>query len=481
MIPFSTFEPDSSKFNPAASVATKNVLPVKDGWAPMRAYGEFSSALSEQCYGAQEGQKSDGTYELFAFTETTIQKYDSSTMGWTDVTPLAGAMTLPNGNIWSTVDYGDYVIGTNTSDGPQYYDMNSSTEFIALPGSPPSARYVNKVGEYLFLMHTTADPNLVQWSGIGDITEWTEGEATSSSQTIPDAGPIQGSARAQNGLYVICQDQINLFTFNPTGPYTFSRSVVNPSRGCISPGSIVEANGTFFYLDEEGFYMGPQGVPIGAEKVNRYFLDNVDADFLPETQGAADAINKIVWWRYKKTDATYEMLGYDWQLDRWTRAEANVNFLFNLHSPGYTLDGLDAVSAVLDDLPYSLDSRVWKGGRPTLAAFNTSHKFGYFEGDNMEASLETADVELGDGLHRACLRGYRFKTDAATFTGQVAALDKYGDTVTFAAAKSPQTSGIIKERKTGRLHRFRQIIPAAENWTHSHGVLVDARQRAGRR
>jgi hypothetical protein len=474
MIPLARFKPDGSLFNPSASLNITNVLPVADGWAPMPDFSAFSTALSGQCYGAIDGRQDDGTYELFAFTTTGAFKFDSSTLGWNDVTPSAGALALPNGDLWSMVQYGDYVIATNSTDGPQVYELGVSSLFSALSGSPPSAKYVNSAGDYLFLMHTASNPNLVQYSGINDITDWTiDGANGSDSQTIPDAGPIQGSARGQGGLFVLCLDQINKFTQMSEGPYAFRRDVVNPSRGCVSPASIVEAAGTFFYLDEDGFYMGPEGTPIGAEKVNRYFLERINEDFLSEVQGAVDSANKMVWWRFLKNDATYEVLGYDWQLQEWTRLDTNINYLFNVHSPGYTMEGLDNISSSLDALPYSLDSRVWKGGRPSFGGFNSSNQFGYFAGSNMAATLQTADTELGGPFGRAFVQGYRFVTDAATHTGRVSGKETHGSALSWSSATSPEATGLIPARSSARLHRFELTVPAGETWTHAHHVVPE--------
>jgi len=480
MIPFGPFEPDKSLFNPAAAQATCNVLPVADGWGPAKSLDNISTALSEQCFGAISARNTAGNYRIFAFTQTTLNEYDSATLGWTDVTPTAGATNLPiDSDIWSTAQWGQTIITTNINDGPLAFDMDSSTEFAALAGSPPVARYILTTGEFVVLMHTSSFPNRVYWSGIGDSTHWTDGEKGSSSQDLPDGGPIMGGVRVEGGAFILQQNRIRRMQFNPSGNYTFSFSVANPSRGCVSPASIVEAAGTFFYLDEDGFYAGAEGRPIGAEKVNRYFLADVDGDFITSVQGSVDTTNKMVWWRYRKRDATYGLIGYDWQLDRWTELGVSATFLFNAHSPGYSLEALDNVSATLEGLPYSLDSRVWQGGRPAFAGFDSSHQMGFFEAANLEATLETADIPLG-GSNRAFVNGFRVTTDAATHTGQISAKATHGASVSYNTAASPSTDGLIPCRSDGRLHRFKATIPAGEVWTHAHNVDAVVR-RSGKR
>jgi hypothetical protein len=305
-------------------------------------------------------------------------------------------------------------------------------------------------------------------------------EKGSDLQDLPDGGHIMGGVRTEGGAYILQQSRIRRMTFNPSGTFTFSFSVVNPSRGCIAPASIVEAGGTFFYLDEDGFYAGPEGRPIGAEKINRYFLDQADGEYITTVQGSADSANKMVWWRFRKVDSTYGLIGYDWQLDRWTELGVNSTFLFNAHSPGYSLEALDLISATLEGLPYSLDSRVWQGGRPAFAGFDSSHQLGFFEASNLEATIETADIPLGGETNRAFVNGYRFTTDAATHTGQVSAKPTHGAALSWSTATSPDTSGLIPARSDGRLHRFRLIVPAGETWTHAHNAIPTAK-RSGKR
>lgn len=480
-IPFSDFRPDASPFNPSAALSTTNAIPVGDGWGPAKSFAAFSSALPAQCYGGIDARNNADSYSFFAFTTASMHKYDTTTLGWDDVTPTAGATNLPNGDLWSATTYGrEYVVATNENDGPQVFQLGTSTEFAALSGSPPAAKYVHELGEYLILSHLASDSHGLQWSGIGDITKWTLGQDGSNNQTFPSGGPIQGLVPSERGAYIFQQEVIRQMIFTPQGSYAFMFNIANPARGCVSPGSIVQANSTVFYLDEDGFYMGVEGVAIGAEKVNRYFLSAVDENFINQVQGSSDPANKIVWWRYRKTDGTYEMLGYDWQLGRWCKRDDNVNFLISIHSPGYTLEGLSTVSNSLDALPYSLDSRVWKGGRPAFGGFDSSHQFGYFEGTNLAATLDTAQVALSGKSKRSTVREFRFETDADDHTGKIAKYGKHGDATSFSSSLSPQPSGAIKTKSNGRLHKFRLEVPAGEVWTHAHGVEPVFR-RAGKR
>ena len=196
-------------------------------------------------------------------------------------------------------------------------------------------------------------------------------------------------------------------------------------------------------------------------------------------QGVADPYNKIVWWRYQTVNGDYRLIGYHWQLGRWCYSTLNVNFLLSLLTPGVTWDGLDNLYATIDDVTPAFDSRLFRGGRPSFAGFNSDNKLGYFTGANLEATVETAVVQQAQG-RRAFVNGFRVMTDAPTLTGAVARGDFYGDPLVWNAAASRNATGLIPARADGRQHRFRITIPAGTNWSILHGVEPQV-QASGKR
>ncbi|HZC82388.1 MAG TPA: hypothetical protein VE222_11870, partial [Nitrospiraceae bacterium] len=78
-------------------------------------------------------------------------------------------------------------------------------------------------------------------------------------------------------------------------------------------------------------------------------------------------------------------------------AQFNLETFVRFASPGYTLEGLDAVSSSLDALTPSLDSRTWTGGAQSLGAFDTSHKLNTLSGTAMSATVTTGEKQLTPG------------------------------------------------------------------------------------
>jgi hypothetical protein len=472
MIEFPPYEPDRSIFDPGNTDTVQNVLPVAGGWGPMKGHSALATALSATAKGGVSTINSSGQSNIFCGTTDTLYKFNSTTYVFDDVSTAATTYDVPNGDFWDFHQFGDILLATNQNDGLYYFDLNSGTNFVEVTASP-HAKYVTSVGEYVMLLHLDGFPNRAQWSQIGSVTDWTVGTAGADYQDLPDGGEIRGVTFGEDSVHILQQRGIRAVQYIG-GDYTFQFQKVNSARGLASAPSLITAANTFFWVDEDGFYRwsGGQAVPIGGEKVDRTFIEDFDLNRIGEIQGAADPTNKIVWWLVTNVDNTKEMIGYDWQLDRWTRSDTNMSYIFPAVSTAVTLEGLDNISASIDALQYSLDSRVWLGGRPSLAGFDSSNAFGYFDGSNLAAVVETADVKLQPENNRSFVNGYRVITDASTHTGQVAVKDEHYDTLTWDMATSPISgTGLVTSRANGRLHRFRCNVPAASSWSYVQAVM----------
>lgn len=479
VVPFPNYEPDKSIFDGNNTDVVANVLPVEGGWGPMKAHVPEGTALASECKGGIACVDTTGAAHIFVGTTTHLYKWNTGTMDFDDVSTAATTYTVPGQEFWSFHQFGDFLLATNGSDGLYYFDLTNGTEFVNASNAPV-AKYVSNVGEYVLLLHVDNVPNRVQWSEIGSITDWTIGDAGAGRQDLPDGGEAVGATFGEEAVYIL-QDSAIRQAIYIGGSYTFQFKKVNTARGCKAPYAIVQAGNTFFYLDEDGIYEGPNGNPIGAEKVNRTLIGDYDLDLWDNVVGAADPTNKIVWWIMTPASGDKEMIGYDWQLNRWTRSTETMDFIFPAISPAYTLEGLANISASIDALPYSLDSRAYSGGRQALAGVDTDNKYGLFEGSNLAATVETNDLKLGAENQRAFCNGYRFITDADQHTGQVSGKATHSSAISFSPVVSPVAStGLITARSNARLHRFRANITAGDVWTYIHGLMPYVRA-GGRR
>lgn len=480
------FEPDKSPYDIASSKSVVNALPVANGWGPMPGLTEISAALGSTCRGAAYVRTSAGTYRIVAGTETALYELDTTDYSWTDITGASGPYAVPEQDSWTMTRFGNYLYIHNITDTIQAYDIEAGGTVTDLAGSPPKAKYSWVAGDYLVLGHLDISGTgqaSVAWSGLNDATHWTYGKKGSDIQVLPEGDEVMGGFAEQGGFTVIQRAGMQFFPFAPASGFTFTRTVLNPKQGSVAPRSIVSVGpGQFFYLSEDGFFGGVERKPIGAERVDKWFIDQMDRSYLFEVQGAADPFEKIVWWRYRQVDGTYKRLGYDWQLDRWCTTDVQVGEMVALATPGITWDGLDLLYSAIDDVDPPFDSRLFTGGRPTFATFTSGNKLAYFSGPNLAATIDTADVEI-DGMARSFINSVRVVTDAEllfgdddeTYSVQIGSTPWHGGETTWSSAATPNSrTGLVPFRADGRLHKFRVNIPQGMRWTVASAVNVNA-------
>ena len=483
MISFGPWEPDKGRFASGTSARVVNAIPTATGWGPMPSLVEISEALPAECKGAIAVRSSSGSYTIYAFTAAKAYRLDSSDYSWDDVSRLVGGdYALGDGDRWSLAVFGTILVATNIADVVQYIDIDAGTNFAALPGSPPQAKYAWVAGEHLVLGNLASFPNSIKTSAIQDASFWTEGLRGSETQDFTDGEEVMGGIGSERGAIIFQRRMIRQMVVGAFGDYAYRTEVINPNRGVIAPYSIVQVGpGMAAYLSSDGFCLGVEGKPIGGERIDKTFFELADADDLALTKGIADPYKHIIWWQVALSSGK-ALLGYHWQLDRWCYADNDVTEMVDLATPAITIDGLDLLYASIDDVAPAFDSRLFSGGLPAFAAFTTDNKLGYFTGTNKAASFDTWEMQLSPG-RRSFLQELRPVLNATTYTVKVAASDRYSGTApTFGSAVSPNAStGICHFRSSGLNHAFRLEIAAGQDWTHVHGLTDVMAKAEGRR
>jgi hypothetical protein len=109
---------------------------------------------------------------------------------------------------------------------------------------------------------------------------------------------------------------------------------------------------------------------------------------------------------------------------------------------------------------------------PKFAAFTDSHIFGFWAGAPLEATLETAEGTLGDGL-RVFIRNVGPLGDAADVAVSVLSRERLTDTQRQSNEATINVRGYCPIRVSGRYHAARIRVPAASSWSYVRGVDVD--------
>jgi hypothetical protein len=477
MISFANYAPDRSPFDPDVADSLENVLPIQGGYGPFPSFRALSQPLSERPQGSYLGYVNNGNYVLIVGTKTKLMRFEGTTLDWTDVSKSGGYSTADSER-WSFAQFGSWLIATNGVDPVQYIDLNSPVQFADLSADAPRAKFVGTMGDFVMLAHLNTNQRMVQWSGLNQPQFWTPRQRSSDFQAFPDGGEIMGFAGGVNGCLIFHAESVregNL-ALETSMVMTFKQTLTN--HGCMAPKSVVATGSGIYYLSDDGFYRyGIPPVGIGVERIDNTFIDDISRQEIYNVYGSEDPNRKIVYWAYRSIannvpDSYDKVLLYHYGVDRWSLLKPNriMTGLIDATTPGFTLDSLSSLGIPLDQLPYSLDSRAWSGGTPTIAAFDTDFRLGFFSGDPLRAVLQTGDIELTSGT-RSVVTGFRPLCDAPAISGRSAVKDRAGSARNWKnPADVSAKTGLIPARASGRFHRFEVAVAADQHWTAIHGV-----------
>lgn len=524
MIQFGPWHPDSAGINTPVVREARNVVPAENGFAPLQDAEATTPALPSEVRGAISVLLDDGSVETFAGTGVKLYRLGSDT-NWSDVsaaewvlddsgTPItideelladSGEVITDDfgnpigfeaiidtagdnygvgtGEQWKFALYGDLLITTNITDGPQKFDLSSSTVFEPLGGNPPAARYIDIVREFVFLGSVAGNEKRVQWSAIGNAEGWVEGTNLSDFQDFPNGGPVRGIVGGETG-YIFQALKVSRATFVPGSALVFQFDEVEGAAGLSAPHSLVRLRSDAFYLAADGFrrfnLASAASVPIGTKKWLKWFLADKKLGTELTVIGAANPVKPIIVWAYVSTSNSGvvpdRLLIYDWSLDEASFADLSAETLVQWLSPGVTLDTMDSYGT-LDALPFSLDSPFWRGGAQVMGLFGTDHRLSLLAGASMAATIVTAD---GQSDFRALIKGLRPAVDTSQATMALSMRERDADAVLFGAAEAMEDTGVCPQFKSGNIARAKLIIPAGATWTAAKGIATEA-TRQGKR
>lgn len=353
VLAFGEYAPDISSYKSQTSQAIFNVVPRADGYGPHQDLLAFTASLPSACRGYFYGRKSDGSVVLFAGTSTDLYVLNNTNFTWTKVSLAGGPYSaLSTNSNWQFAQFGDNVFATQQNVVLQVYAMSSSTAFANQAGSPPQAAYIAIVGQFVVLSGLLSTEYRMQWSGLGDPTNWVAGLNQSDFQDFADGGIVRGVAGGEYG--VVFQDTaIRAMVYAPGSPVIFTITRIADDLGLFMPYGIVRSGDKVYFPSTKGFQFIESGglpQPIGKERTDRTFFASVDQSNPQLCIGFADPVNTRVGWAYKSNNGPFAaafdtMLLYDYALDRWTEITSIVGeYIASLAKPGTTLEGLDAIA-----------------------------------------------------------------------------------------------------------------------------------------
>lgn len=469
---FSEWRPDAPDLSDTAREAS-NVIAGNDGYRPFKALATISDALTARAQGAAWFRGPSGDTFNFAGDETKLYLLDN--LAWTDVSRSTGGAYATGGtDSWRFAQFKTKAYATNGVDDLQSFDLDAGTEWEAAAGSPPVAKYIGVVRNFLVLANVADAPQRVKWAGDNNSSTWTPSATTlADEQDQPDGGEITGFTGGEFGL-VFQESAIRKMTFEGS-PTVFRFDVIAQELGATIPNTVVGWGNRSFFCHRSGFHMvvgGQQVVPIGQDKVNRWFWGQLDQTNLHRVTAAIDPVNSlyVVSFPTGSSGDPDAWIAYSWLSERWTHGYADCEMIYSgATQQSWTLEDLDVFTSI-EDVPFSLDSSYWSGSRQLLlAGFATDHKYGSFSGSNLEATLETGEVQPAPG-RRARVLSARPLIDGGTPAVAVGTRATQQGSVIWTQARDVTSDGDVPLRAEGRYMRFRLVQPAASGWQWAQGV-----------
>ena len=485
-IPFGEWLPDLPAHMNQGALIAENVIPQVQSYRGINSLSSFTDALTAACVGTFWGQDDSNVVFNFAGDLTDLYRLDGGDT-WTSVNRLVGGDYAATN--WEFTKFGDRVIAASKADLLQYYDLNTDSEFDDLPGSPPKAKTIATVRDFVMLGDVDGlGPNFIQWSGFNNSELWTPSLATQSDfqELFGRAGRVQRIVPGEFAV-IICEHSI--FRADYAGPpIIFQVDEVERKRGTPAPNSVAWTGNNVFYFGWDGFYVfdGQQSRPISHNRISKWFEANAAGDAFDTMRAAVDRKNRLVIWAFKTTSSATQndrLLIYNWGADKWSYAVLDTEVIDEYVSSGIALDDLDVpLPSGIDTDSINVDSSQFLGGIVNLQAFDSSHQAATFDGAALTAILDTKEISSGaqQRIVTNSVRPLVEGSPSTTVTVQVGTRNNLSDNVNFSLAKATNgLNGEVSCRHNSRYQRYRVNISGG--FAHAEGARPSSRISGGKR
>lgn len=534
ILPVAEFMPDQPDLADATTIAL-NVIPVTaSSYGPVRdLFAVSSNAVQTPILGMGAAAGSDLTQYLFVGNDTTIQLYAQGGTTFADVSrafPDYGA--YPEN--WRFAQFNNLMLATDFNDAIQSYTMGAGGLFANLSATAPRARHIAVAKNFVIVANTydptgLYNPARVWWSANNDPTNWPLPGSLAAQQVQSDYNDLNGPMGAITGLapnLAGCDCAIfferGVFRMIYAGPpVVFDFYPAASVRGTNASNSIVPLGQVVYYFGEDGFYAfdGTTSIPIGANKVDKWFLANADLTFYPPNEttarfsmsqlviGAADVNNKAIIWQFRMNDTPVpptaqpeptHALVYRYDIQRWSLIVLPAQWVARIPAPNYAAPTTTAPLSIAQG-----QLQLIAMGPATGVVFLTNSFLSYFSGPFLTAEVGSKVVQINQGF-RSMLTGVRPLVNSGTqydlliesgltlvtesgdtlatedyavnITVAVSARATYQDPEVFSAEEALDVIGNASFREDGRYHRARITVDANITgiWSQLAGFDVDA-------
>lgn len=499
MVDLGPWSPDQPDVSNGGLKYAFNTIPAERGYDSLPSLlATGSGTLNSACLGALTGRARIGTNFTVAGTATRL--YLATTGSLTNESAGGGSpYSLTDDNWWAFALFGNRIIASSYVDAPQSFVVGTSSEFAALSADAPNAKHLAVVRDFLVAGNIigrgansaigTAEDG-VQWSALDDPTTWPEVGTSAAKAVQSDWQPLSGDGGQVTDIvggsdYGLVFQEHSIWRMDYEGGDTFFRfTPIDENRGCWIHKAAIRVGGITYFPAEDGFMAtdGIQTVPIGNEVVDRFFLNEFNADTQPLLSVSYFPAWKCVAWLFvgSTTPAATPntMLLFNVQSSRWSYAQVTAEWLVDVLPFSASMDD-DATS--LDSGTFSavsLDSLVGVTRRQA-GAFDGTHSLSTFTNTPLSGYFQTHEFEPAPGMV-GTVKSIRPVYDAidCTFLAGVATRMRQSDDQVFSSSYAEDETGKMSMLKTGRyLSAFFTTSGEFENF---RGFDVDVRARGAR-
>ena len=205
---------------------------------------------------------------------------------------------------------------------------------------PPTATKCARVGDFVMLGDISGgEPNKIQWSSFNNPGgDWTPSRLTQAGFAFlpKEYGKVQ---QIVGGRSAIVFQERGISRLNYVGPpQVWNRLTISKDRGALTPFSVATAGYFTYFLARDGFYVtnGSGIQSIGNERVNKWFLENVNQAQIHLINAAIDWQNECVIWAFpaSSSENANRLMIYSWSLNKWSTATVDTGMVDELPAGG---------------------------------------------------------------------------------------------------------------------------------------------------
>lgn len=474
-IQFGEWRPDMAPHMSPALTAATNVLPVAGSYAPVPDHVPIAgTGLPSRAFGLFATPRSDGSPVIYTATQRKVFRVLNGALAQTFD---AGAISAAP---WWFAQMNGRIIAGNQGISPVAGVPGAA--MAPLGGNPPAAR-VGAVVERNFLVLGNIQndgpdglqPSRVRWSGFTNPDTWGTDVGTQADfeDLADDGGPVVAIAGRATGT--IFQRRAITRMQYVGGSTVFQFTSVEQARGAIATGAVCDIGPLTFFKADDGFFAwdGVQALPIGTDRVDRWFDEHVEHTRLDLLASAYDPVSRCVMWAFPEAgqNENSRIIVYSIADQKWS----TIDFAAQQLATSATLPATLEAMPTPDSAPLSFDDAAYGGKRPILAGIDAGGVYGTFTGALLASTIETGDFQAAPG-QRSFVNGVRPIVDAET--ARVAIGEREQATKDVIAWRSPTAmgvDGVCPQRVDGRYLRYRLTTDAGDDWSRAVGLEITLR------